>query len=331
MRGAISTLLASPSYDALVIIVGSSGLAQPELMAGAIQACLPLSDKPVLAFVSPHAPHIAALLTRRGVPAYTDPESCSVAVAAMARIGNRRPVERVPSVAPVVAGDWPTGALDEAQAKQLFGRFGITSAREIVVENAAQAEEAARELGGRLVLKVLSAEITHKSDVGGVAVGVQPEHIASRMAQMATDVEAHTGSRPSRFLVQALVAGGMEVIIGVHRDPLGTAILVGMGGVAAELFEDTVMRLLPPEGGLALDEALGMMRELKTWPLLDGFRGRPKADTAALAHAIVAVSNMAAQLGDRLVEAEINPIFVLPEGQGVCAVDGVVVLSDGPG
>jgi hypothetical protein len=119
----------------------------------------------------------------------------------------------------------------------------------------------------------------------------------------------------------------MELILGMHRDPLGTAILLGMGGVTAELFKDTTMRMLPPDGGLTHDEAAGMARDLVTWPLLDGFRGRPKADVSALAETIVAFSRMAAQLGDRLVEAEINPIFVLPEGQGVRAADAVVVLA----
>jgi len=128
--------------------------------------------------------------------------------------------------------------------------------------------------------------------------------------------------------VQEMVAsGGVELILGFHRDPLGAAILLGMGGVTAELFKDTSMRLLPPQGGLHREEAIGMARELKTWPLLDGFRGRPKADVEALVTAIVAFSQMAAQLGDRLVEAEINPLFVLPEGQGVRAADGVVVLA----
>ena len=111
-----------------------------------------------------------------------------------------------------------------------------------------------------------------------------------------------------------------------RSDPLGTAILLGMGGVTAELFKDTAMRLLPPRGGLGRDEALAMARELRTWPLLDGFRGRPKADVDALVDAIVAFSRMAAQLGERLLEAEINPVFVLPRGQGVRAADGVVVL-----
>jgi hypothetical protein len=100
-----------------------------------------------------------------------------------------------------------------------------------------------------------------------------------------------------------------------------------MGGVTAELFKDTTMRLLPPRGGLSREEALELARELRTWPLLDGFRGRPKADVDALVTAIVAFSQMTAQLGDRLVEAEINPLFVLPVGQGVRAADGVVVLG----
>jgi len=124
-----------------------------------------------------------------------------------------------------------------------------------------------------------------------------------------------------------MVAGGTELILGMHRDPLGTAILLGMGGVTAELLQDTTMRLLPPSGGLTREEAFDMARELKTWPLLDGYRGRPKADVQALADAIVAFSRMAAQLGDRLVEAEINPLFVLPAGQGVRAADGVAVLA----
>jgi len=124
-----------------------------------------------------------------------------------------------------------------------------------------------------------------------------------------------------------MVSGGTELILGLSRDALGTAILLGMGGVTAELFKDTTLRLLPAQGGLSREEALSMARELKTWPLLDGFRGRPKADVEALVDTIVAFSRMAAQLGDRLVEAEINPVFVLPQGQGVRAADGVAVLA----
>ncbi|MBN9427178.1 MAG: acetate--CoA ligase family protein [Burkholderiales bacterium] len=327
LRGAIRTLLASPSYDALTIIVGSSSLAMPDLMAGAIQDCLPLSDKPVIAYVSPHAPTVGALLTQRGVPAFAAAESCTAVLAGMLQAHRWQPpqVDATPAE-PVPTDDLAAGSLDEAQAKALFARFGIGGPREFIVSTPQEAERAAHELGGRVVLKILSDQILHKSDVGGVAVNVEPEQAAARLRAMSDEVQAKAGVRPERFLVQQMVTGGTELILGMHRDPLGTAILLGMGGVTAELFQDTTLRLLPPSGGLSRGEALEMARALKMWPLLDGFRGRAKADVGALADAIVSFSRMVAQLGERLVEAEINPIFVLPEGRGVCAADGVVVL-----
>ena len=328
LRGAINVLLQSDSYDALTIIVGSSSLAMPELLAGAIQDCLPNSDKPVIAYVSPHAPEVGALLTQRGVPAFAAAESCTAALRAMHQVAHLQPqVEASTPTAPVAVDDLPAGSLDEYQAKQLFTRFGVPCAGERIVATPAEAEAAARELGGRVVLKILSAEITHKSDVGGVAVGLTAETVGARLVAMAAEVEAKAGVQPRRFLVQEMVGGGTELILGMHRDALGTAILLGMGGVTAELFKDTTMRLLPPEGGLSRGDALAMAQALKSWPLLDGFRGRPKADVDALVTAIVAFSQMTAQLGERLVEAEINPVFVLPQGQGVRAADGVVVLA----
>jgi len=203
----------------------------------------------------------------------------------------------------------------------------VPSVREIKVDNAKDAEAAARTLGDRVVLKVLSNAITHKSDIGGVAIGVTAETIGARLNRMRDDVETATGTKAEAFLVQEQVTGGTEVIVGLHRDPLGTAILLGMGGVTAELIKDTSMRMLCPQTGLSREEALDMIRELKTWPLLDGYRGRPRADIDALVSAIVAFAQMAVQLGPRLVEAEINPVFVLPEGKGVRAADGVAVIA----
>jgi acyl-CoA synthetase (NDP forming) len=327
LRGAIKALLASPSYDALTIIVGSSGLAMPELMAGAIRDCLTLSDKPVIAYVSPHAPNVVALLTQRGVPAFTAAESCTAALAGMYEASHWAAQEcgdagRVPAI-----DDLPQGSLDEVQAKAIFCRFGIACARELIVTNAADAAAAATELGGRVVLKILTSEIAHKSDVGGVAVNLTSADIGERLAKMTAEVQIKATFRPERFLVQKMVSGGVEMILGMYRDPLGTAILLGAGGITAELFKDTTMRLLPPSCGLSRAEALAMARELKSWPLLDGFRGRPKSDVNALVSAVVAFSNMTAGLGARLVDAEINPLFVMAEGQGVSAVDGVVVLA----
>lgn len=337
LRAAIRILLDSPGYDAVAVVVGSSGVGMPDLMANAIRDCLPASDKPVIAYVSPHAPEAAALLNRRGVPAFAAPEACAVALEAMLGAARGASAACPVTVDAAEAGTAPlplpdlasfgSGSLDEAAAKALFAGFGVPVAREVVVGDAEAARAAAQGLGDSVVLKILSAQITHKSDVGGVAVNVAPAAIAARMARMAAEVEAATGAAPARYLVQEMVRGGVEVILGMHRDALGTAILLGMGGVAAELFGDTVLRMLPEGRGLARADAMEMIGALKTAPLLHGFRGRPPADVAALADAIVAFSRMVASLGGRLLEAEINPVFVLPQGQGVVAADGVAVLA----
>lgn len=350
LRGAIDAVLASPSYDALVVIAGSSALSQPELMAGAIGHCLPHTDKPVIAYVSPHAPQVVAVLTQGGVPAFAAPEGCTAALIGLwqAATWRLRETEKLTSNTPLSAivgsllanetvanfpADIATGPLDEAQSKQLFAHFGVPCVAERVVTTAAEAEQAARELGGasaRVVLKLLSADITHKSEVGGVAVNLSAEDIGARLDAMRADVARHTGTPPTRFVVQEMVRGGTEMIVGMHRDPLGTAILVGLGGVTAELFGDTRLALLPATGGLRADEVLTMLQALRSWPLLDGFRGRPKADVPALVHAIVAFSNMVAHLGERLQVAEINPLFVMNAGAGVRAADGVVVVATVP-
>ncbi|RZT92857.1 acyl-CoA synthetase (NDP forming) [Advenella incenata] len=328
LRGAIGTLSASDDYDALVMIVGSSSLGNPQLMADAICDCLPETDKPIVAFISPHAPNVARLLNQRQIPAFMEPECCAVALDAMWQT-QAEPALQTPAIvqsSPLT--DLPAGTLNEAQARDLFSRFGIAGAEQTIVSNPAQAQAAALQYGSAVVLKILSSQIMHKSDVGGVCVGVAPEQVAERIARMQTEVYAKTGVRPEQFLVQQMVTSGIELILGFHRDALGSAILLGMGGVTAELLKDTTMRLLPEQGGLSLADAYDMMHDLRTWPLLDGYRGRVKADQQALAQAIVDFSNMVASVGDRLIEAEINPLFVLPDGQGVKAADGIAILAD---
>jgi len=219
------------------------------------------------------------------------------------------------------------GSLNEFQAKNLFSAFGIPGVREVVVEAANPNLEALKDLGDKCVLKILSNEITHKTEVGGVALNVAIADIPSKLIAMAAEVKEKSGSIIKEFLVQEMASGGMEFMVGVHQDPLGTAILVGMGGVTAELFKDTSMRLISPGKSLSKQEVLEMLQELKTWPLLNGYRGRPQCDVDALVQAIVQFSEMVAAVGDRLVECEINPIFVFAQGQGVKAADGIAVLN----
>ena len=329
LRQAIRILLESDSYDALIVIIGSSGLAMPDLVVGAISDSLATNNKPLLAYVSPYAPGTLQRLNRASIPGFSSPESCSAVLEALhfidqpLRTGGEPSKVSLPDLSAL-----SNGAIDEAAAKQIFAQAGISVPPSRVVHSREEAERAASELGAPVVLKVMDASLLHKSDIGGVALHLNTETIGQRFDQMVSDVEAHVAHRPDTFLVEAMVAGGHELILGANRDALGTAILLGAGGVTAELFKDTTIRLLPERGGLTLEQAQEMMQQLTTWPLLDGYRGAPRRDTQALAQVIVAFSALAAELGDRLTTAEINPLFVMPEGQGVVAADAVLVLDD---
>jgi acyl-CoA synthetase (NDP forming) len=324
LRSAIATLLESPTYDALIVVAGASAIAQPALAADAASACLASSDKPLIAYVSPHAPEVVRLFNARGIPATTTPETCAAVLDALAR--SRPPAAEAREAGRdlgTLALPPASGVLDEADSKALFARFGIPCAREIAVADAREAEQAARRLGGHVVLKALSRAIPHKSDVGGVTLGLSPDNMRAALDAMHATLAAR-GIAPERFLVQEQIADGVEMILGLRRDPqFGLAILVGFGGIATELLGDTALRLLP----IARRDAEAMIGELKLAPLLAGYRGTTPRDTTALVEAILSFAQMGEACGDRLLEAEINPLFVLSAGQGVRAADGLVVLT----
>lgn len=321
MTAATQALLDAPGIDGVVVVVGSSALARPDVAVGAIRAGAAASQKPLIAYVSPHAPHIVDLLNRDGVPAFAAPETCATVLKAALPPPAPRPLVSVGGVCPDTL---PTGTLNEVEARALFDRFGLTGAAGRMVQTAAEAEAAARDLGGAVVLKLVSRAIAHKSDVGGVRVGLGSATIGAALGDMARGLAAQGLPKPEGYLVQAMVTGGIEMILGVRRDPqLGPLILLGAGGIDAELWGDSTLRLLP----LAQGEAAEMVSDLRMARRLSGWRGAPAHDLLALIAAIEALAGMAQALGDRLDEAEINPLFVLPEGQGVAAADGLVVLT----
>ncbi|ETX13377.1 6-carboxyhexanoate--CoA ligase [Roseivivax halodurans JCM 10272] len=322
MTAATEALLRSDGIDAVAVVVGSSALARPDVAAGAIRAGAAASNKPLIAYVSPHAPHILDLLNREGVPAFSAPEACATVLKGALPMPPAGRLLR-PGSAVVPAG-LPNGTLNEAEARALFDAFGLTGAKSFVVQTADEAAMAAGELDGPVVLKVLSREIAHKSDVGGVRVGLAPEAAGAALTAMAERLAAQELPKPEGYLVQAMVHGGIEMILGLRQDPqLGLLILLGAGGVQAELSNDSTLRLLPLREG----EAREMVNELTITRLLEGYRGAPAHDIDALIEAIEALACMGDALGDRLLEAEINPIFVLEDGQGVAAADGLVVLG----
>lgn len=324
MRRILRYVAESPNFDAVVTVVGSSSIGQPEIVAGPLRETLDLTPKPLLAYVSPDAPGILAHLNRSGVPAFTAPESLPRILSALQRDPFRdEPDQRM---APRVdCSDIPTGQLNEMDSKSLFSRFGIPSPASVPARSPEEAAVIARRLTGKLAVKLLSERITHKTEVGGVALDVAPENVAACCRAMQERLVAGgQGGDVDGFLIEEMVSGGVEMILGFRRDPqLGPCILLGAGGVMTEIYRDIVLRL-PPLSGAAANR---MIAGLTCSRLLTGFRGQPKADIPALADAILAFADMAECLGDRLVEAEINPLFVLPAGKGVLAGDGVAILA----
>jgi hypothetical protein len=182
---------------------------------------------------------------------------------------------------------------------------------------------AVEEVGPPVALKILSADIAHKTEAGGVALGLADGAAAAVAArEMEKRVKAHApAAKLDGFLVQKMERGLAEVIVGFRRDPLvGPTITVGLGGVLAEIYKDAATRLAPVDE----TEALAMIGEVKGLATIRGYRNLPKGDVAALARAIAAFSGLAHPAFANIVEAEINPLLV--KADGVVAVDGLVVL-----
>lgn len=214
----------------------------------------------------------------------------------------------------------------EMAAKKLAEKIGIPIAPDMLATTAEEAATAARSLGGPAVLKIASPDIAHKSEAGGVIVNVTgDEAVRAAFDAIAASVKSHAPqARIDGVLVAPFVTGGIEVILGVKRDPVfGAAAMLGLGGIFVEIFGDTALRV-PPFGP---EEARAMIRELKAFPLLAGARGRKPADVEALADALVRLGAFAQAHGSDFDSFEINPLIVLPEGEGVVAVDALLQIE----
>lgn len=217
--------------------------------------------------------------------------------------------------------------LNEHDTKALLARFGVRSVEGLVARHADEAAQAAARLGYPVVLKILSPDIAHKTEVGGVKLAIADEAaLRAACAEMLSAVHQHAaGATIDGLLVQPMATGGVaELIAGVTHDPVfGPVLTVGLGGVLTELYRDASHRLLPVDVELAQE----MLQELRAWPLLDGFRGRPLADVQAACDNVAALSHAALQLGPQAQDIEINPIQVRARGEGAFALDALVLVQ----
>ena len=215
-------------------------------------------------------------------------------------------------------------ALSEHQSKHLLAEWGVPVTTETLVQTADAAVEAGSEIGYPVVLKADVTGMPHKTEAGLVKLGLDDEAAVRAAYDEVTSNAANAGAGMNGVLVQEMVSDAVEVIVGVSYDSqLGATILFGSGGVMVEVYNDVSLRLCPIDES----DALQMIAEVKGARLLEGFRGQPAADIAALADTLVRVSQLGAQLEGSLAELDINPLMVLPTGQGVRAADAVAIFQ----
>ncbi|MDP9916588.1 acyl-CoA synthetase (NDP forming) [Variovorax boronicumulans] len=255
---------------------------------------------------------------------FADPSDGIRTIAALAGLKPAAAVAAAPaSIAPSLT--LAPGTMSEPDALALLADAGVPVVAHRVVRSADEAAAAAEALGEAVVVKIVSADIPHKSDVGGVALGLRGAAQARAAFERTRDLAltARPEARLDGALVARMLTGGVECIAGVHRDPVfGPVLMFGLGGIHVETLRDVSLRALP----ITRDDALAMVRELRAFAILNGARGRPPVDLDSIADALCALADFAQRAGDSLDSAEINPLIARPQAEGGCvAVDALVV------
>ena len=297
-------------------------------------------EKPILLSTYTTASAAAiATLAGAGIPCYTSMPSCARAIRALVdygafqeRLARRAAEPPLPPAAREEVARRLAGSgrgMTEVAAKALLAHYGVplppealaTSEAEAVAEAAKIAKETAN---NAVALKVQSPDIVHKTEAGAVALGISGEAAVREgyRAVLARARASHPGAQIDGVLVQAMARRGHEMILGITRDPdFGPMLMVGLGGIHVEVLKDVAFAPVP----LGTEAALALLGQLKGAALLDGVRGEPAADRAALARLMVALSHFAADHADRIAEVDLNPVIVHPAGEGVTIVDALIV------
>lgn len=265
-----------------------------------------------------------------GFTVFEDPSRAVVAIEAMGRYGQAFARHRHHAIPDAGKVELPAATPNEAEAKHLLAAAGILSAPETVCSTPEAAIEAANQIGYPVVMKIVSPDILHKSEIGGVLLNVSDAD-AVREGYATLLARAHHAAPKARIggvLVAKQLSGGVECILGIQRDPVfGPVALFGLGGLFVEVMQDVVLHRCP----FGDDIAENMIRSIKGAPLLIGARGRPAVDIKALASMLSRLSAFAVAAGDRLQSIDLNPVMAMPEGEGAWAVDAVIdIRTDHP-
>ena len=329
LEKAMTLVLSEADYGSVAVFQGGSA-ADPVIAANQLAALMRVRqafpDRLILVSGLLN-PDFCKAVEAAGMPAAREPTHNLRAIAALHQFATTfaRPYDP-PKVAP--AGDrLPAGSLNEIDAMALLERIGVPVNRSRLARTADEAAAAAEVLGFPVVLKVVSGDVLHKTDVGGVKLGLaDATAVREAFAEIMRAVPAHLPqARIDGCLVAPMVLGGLvETILGVANDPVfGPVVMFGLGGVLVEALGDVSFRVAPFDEA----EAHRMIREIRTFKVLEGLRGAPPADIDAIANALSALSRFAAAHRDEIVSMEANPFLVRPKGEGAVALDAVVVTK----
>jgi acetyltransferase len=334
----LAAVLEDPTVDSVVLIYIPPLVTRPEEVAAAIREALLESpqEKPVVAcfMMSRGLPGGLRLDSVRQVPSFVFPEDAVQALARAYNYGQRQvaPEGQILRFSDIhrdeameylysLVGTAPEGRwLLPEEGMPLLRMYGIPAVETVVAASAEDAVQAARSLGFPVVMKVRSSTIIHKSDVGGIALGLKSEEDVIRAYQ---DMAARLSEQMDGVVLQPMASAGQEVIMGMTQDPVfGPLVMLGLGGVQVEIIKDVGFSLHP----LTDRDPPMMLEQLKSLPLLTGWRGRPPRDMDSLKEVLLRFSALVEDLPE-VDQMEINPLLVFSQGRGCAAVDVRVLVK----
>ncbi|HMD64169.1 MAG TPA: acetate--CoA ligase family protein [Stellaceae bacterium] len=325
----------SKRIDTILLIGSLANDATAAKRAEELAAITASTEQPIfLSTYTTASPGAMARFAEAGIPCYTSMPSCARAIRALVDYAAFQVRRRHPKS----ASGTPPGVRDEVgralaaagpvltetEAKALLARYGMPRPQETLVTTAGEAVQAAARIGVPVALKVQSPDITHKTEAGGVALGILGEAAVREAHErvLASTKRAYPEAAVHGILVQAMAQPGREIILGITRDStFGPMLMVGLGGIHVEVLRDIAFAPVP----IGEQEALDLLDQLKGAALLGDVRGSQPADRAALAELIATVSRFAADHADVIEEVDLNPVIVHPKGQGLTVVDALIV------
>jgi acetyltransferase len=341
-RSVLTALRDEPSVDAVLVLLTPQAMTEPEETARATVSAFAGSGKTVFASFLGEATVASSrrILSDGGVPNYPVPERAVRTLSAMIRYSRirsaDRPGEEATSLRPegaerlvgeALAAD--RRALGEEESRGILEAYGFTFPRHAFVATSDAAVAAYAEMGcASVAMKIVSPQILHKTDVGGVRLGLHgAEEVARAFMEITSSVRRLA---PSAWIagvsIQEMVTGGRELIVGMSRDPqFGPLLMFGLGGIYVEVLKDVSFRVAP----VSRREAGEMVREVRAWPLLAAYRGSEPADEGAIVEALVRVSRLSCDFPE-IQELDINPLLVLSKGKGIRAIDCRMTIAEAP-